>query len=256
MLTKAIESIGKNTNFFIISIGGIFRLLYEIIKNIPNLKYKELIKELYNIGVKSLPIIFMTGIFVGVIMVIQTGFYVREYNIAQVLGWGVGFTGFREVCPLMVGLMFSGRIGAYNSSELGTMKISKQIDALKVLAIDPIEFLILPRFIAILFMISLLTIIADFMTVVSGLFIGKLMVGVSFSTFLSSFFDYVSINDFYLSILKSFFFGIIIALVSSYFGLRTKASSFDLAKMVNKSIVITSTSIFLLDYILTFTVKL
>lgn len=252
MLIKTVSSLGKSTISFISFFGGISILFYEIIKSIFKLRYNELIKELYNIGVKSLPIIFMTGIFVGVIMVIQTGFYVREFNIAQVLGWGVGFTGFREVCPLMVGLMFSGRIGAYNSSELGVMKISKQIDALKVLAIEPIEFLVVPRFISILVMISSLTVLADFMTVVSGLLVGKLMVGVSYSTFLNSFFEYVSIDDFYLSIIKSFIFGIVIALVSTFYGLKTKSSSNELGKMVNKSIVVSSISIFILDYIFTF----
>jgi len=233
-------------------IGGIFLLFFNIIKNIFNASYVDIRRELYNTGVKSLPIIFMTGIFVGTIMVIQTGFYVREYNIAQILGWGVGFTGFREVAPLMVGLMFSGRIGAQNSAELGTMKITEQIDALKILAIDPIAYLIVPRFIAIIIMIVVLTIIADLMTILSGLVVGNLLVDVNFHTYLNSFFDNIKIVDFTTGIAKVFIFGIMISVVSSYYGLKSQRSSKIVGKMVNKSVVWTATGIFILDFILTF----
>ncbi len=252
ILKYPIIFVGSSFIDFMVTIGGIFLLFFQIMKNIFKSSYKDNVRELYNTGVKSLPIVFMTGVFVGVIMVIQTGFYVREYNIAQILGWGVGFTGFREVAPLMVGLMFSGRIGAQNSAELGTMKITDQIDALKILAIDPISFLIVPRFIGIIVMITVLTVIADFMTIISGLFVGKFLIGVSYSTYLNSFFDYIKIEDFTTGLTKSFIFGIMIAVVSSYYGLKSHRSSKIVGKMVNKSVVWTATGIFLLDFILTF----
>lgn len=237
----------KNT----IVIGGIFLLFFNIIKNFFKTSYKEIIYELYSVGVQSLPIIFMTGVFVGTIMVIQTGFYVRAYNITEVLGWGAGFTGFREVAPLMVGLMFSGRIGANNTAELASMKVTEQIDALEILTINPITYLIIPRFIAIVIMITLLTVIADFMTIVSGVFTAKLLLGMDYHIFLDSFFSYIKISDFTTGLSKSFVFGIMISLVSSYYGLNAKRSSKDIGFLVNRSVVFTASSIFLIDYILT-----
>ncbi len=241
-------------NIFIrytIIVGGIFLLFFNIIKNFFKASYKEIIYELYSVGVQSLPIIFMTGVFVGTIMVIQTGFYVRAYNITEVLGWGAGFTGFREIAPLMVGLMFSGRIGANNTAELASMKVTEQLDAMKILTIDPITYLIIPRFIAIVVMITLLTVIADFMTILSGVFTAKLLLGMDYHIFLDSFFSYIKISDFTTGLMKSFVFGIMISLVSSYYGLNAKRSSKDIGFLVNKSVVFTATAIFLIDYILT-----
>ncbi len=232
-------------------IGGIFLLFFNIIRNFFKISYREVIYELYSVGVQSLPIIFMTGVFVGTIMVIQTGFYVRAYNITEVLGWGAGFTGFREVAPLMVGLMFSGRIGANNTAELASMKVTEQLDAMKILTIDPVTYLIIPRFIAIIIMITLLTVIADFMTILSGVFTAKLLLGIDYHIFLDSFFSYIKISDFTTGLMKSFVFGIMISLVSSYYGLNAKRSSKDIGFLVNKSVVFTATSIFLIDYILT-----
>ena len=243
--------IGNRFLSYITVIGGILLLLVEIIKKIFKISYKELIYELYSIGVQSLPIIFMTGVFVGTIMVIQTGFYVRAYNITEVLGWGAGFTGFREVAPLMVGLMFSGRIGANNTAELASMKVSEQLDALEILTIDPITYLIIPRFIAIIIMITLLTVIADFMTILSGVFTAKLLLGIDYHIFMDSFFSYIKISDFTTGLMKSFVFGIMISLISSYYGLNAKRSSKSIGFLVNTSVVFTATGIFLIDYILT-----
>ena len=236
--------------------GGIFLLFLNILRNFFKVNYKEVIYELHSVGVKSLPIIFMTGIFVGTIMVIQTGFYVRAYNITEVLGWGAGFTAFREISPLMVGLMFSGRIGANNTAELASMKVSEQIDALKILTIDPVVYLVIPRFIATIVMITLLTVITDTMTIISGALTSKFLLGLDFHIFLDSFFSYIRIEDFTVGLVKSFIFGIMISVVSSYYGLSAKRSSKDIGFLVSKSVVFTAVGIFLLDYILTTTFEL
>jgi len=243
--------IGRSSISYATLIGGVFLLFLNILINFLKISYKEVIYELYSIGVKSLPIIFMSGVFVGIIMVIQTGFYVRAYNITEILGWAVGFTGFREIAPLVVGLMFSGRIGANNTADLASMKVSEQLDALKILTIDPITYIIIPRFIAIITMIILLTIIADFMTIVSGLGTAKLLLGMDYNIFYDSFFSYIKINDFTTGLMKSFVFGIIIAVISSYYGLQAKRSSKDIGILVNKSVVFTAVSIFIIDYVLT-----
>ena len=94
-------------------------------------------RNLYRIGVKSFPIILVTAVLTGAIMVIQAGTYIKQYGAYGLLGWGAGYSVLREVGPILIGLMFSGRVGANNTAELGTMKVTDQIDALRALAIDP-----------------------------------------------------------------------------------------------------------------------
>ena len=110
---------------------------------------RELLRNLYKMGVVSVPIVALTALFTGGIMVIQSGIFVRRFQAYGLLGWGSGFAVFREVGPILIGLMFSGRVGANNAAELGTMVVTEQIDALRVLAIDPVSFLVAPRTLAI-----------------------------------------------------------------------------------------------------------
>ncbi len=248
---KPVRYLGYLFIHYVAIVGGLFILFFKIISSVFKVSYRDVLYELYNIGVKSLPIIFMTGIFVGTIMVIQTGFYVRAYNVTEVLGWGAGSTGFREVSPLMVGLMFSGRIGAYNTAEIASMKITEQLDALKILNINVITYLVVPRFISILIMITLLTVVSDLMTIISGLFTAKLLLSMDYHIFLDSFFSYVKISDFLFGLSKSFAFGIMISVASSYYGFLAKQSSRNIGFLVNKSVVFTATGIFLFDYLIT-----
>ena len=111
---------------------------------------RELVRNLYKMAVKSVPLVVVTALFTGAIMVIQAATIVKRYGAQALLGWGAGFGTLREVAPLLTALMISGRVGANNTAELGTMVVTEQIDALRALAIDPIAFLIVPRFVAII----------------------------------------------------------------------------------------------------------
>ena len=116
-------------------------------------------RNMYKMGVQSLPIVVVTALFTGAIMVIQAAPIVKRYGAQRLLGWGAGFGTLREIAPLLTALMISGRVGANNTAELGTMVVTEQIDALRALAIDPIASSIVPRFIAIvvtLFMLDAL----------------------------------------------------------------------------------------------------
>ena len=116
----------------------------------PHIDGTELRRNLYKMAVKSLPIVVVTALFTGAIMVIQAAPIVKQYGAEGLLGWGAGFGTLREIAPLLTALMISGRVGANNTAELGTMVVTEQIDALRALAIDPIAFLILPRFLGII----------------------------------------------------------------------------------------------------------
>src|SRR5206468_11589467 len=120
--------------------------------------------------------------FTGGIMVIQSGIFVRRFNAAGLVGWGAGYAVFREVGPILIGLMFSGRVGANNTAELGTMTVTEQLDGLRALAIDPIRYLIVPRVVAMMIALFCLTLIGDAVAIGGGLLFGKLLLSVEFSS--------------------------------------------------------------------------
>jgi phospholipid/cholesterol/gamma-HCH transport system permease protein len=151
----------------------------------------------------------------------------------------------------MIGLMFSGRVGANNTAELGTMKVTDQIDALRALAIDPITYLLVPRFIAIVSMMFLLTIVGDLTALVGGAYTGQVLLGVSTSLFASSVIEYITLDDLFNGLFKAFTFGIAIAIVSSHYGMTTSGGAVGVGRSVNNSVVASAVLIFVLDYFIT-----
>src|SRR4026208_1974814 len=145
------------------TVGAMGVLLGRILSRLVRLEFdaSELLRNMHKMGVKSLPIVIVTALFTGGIMVIQAAPIVERYGAQGLLGWGAGFGTLREIGPLLTALMISGRVGANNTAELGTMVVTEQIDALRVLAFDPISFLIVPRFIAITATLFMMTLFAD-----------------------------------------------------------------------------------------------
>src|SRR6185436_8978675 len=121
----------------------------------------ELLRNLHTMAVRSVPIVTLTAFFTGGIMVIQSGILVKRFGAYGLLGWGAGYATFREVGPILIGLMFSGRVGSNNAAELGTMTVTEQIDGLRALAIDPVRYLIVPRVLAMIVAMSCLLVIGD-----------------------------------------------------------------------------------------------
>src|SRR5690349_12136590 len=145
----------------------------------PRLDGQEIWKNLYKMAVKSLPIVVVTALFTGAIMVIQAATIVKRYGAQGLLGWGAGFGTLREIAPLLTALMISGRVGANNTAELGTMVVTEQVDALRALAIDPISFLVLPRFIAITATLFMMTLYADALALFGAAYTGQGLLSVS-----------------------------------------------------------------------------
>jgi phospholipid/cholesterol/gamma-HCH transport system permease protein len=159
------------------TVGGMGVLLGRILSRLvafpPRLDYPELKRNLHKMAVKSLPIVVVTALFTGAIMVIQAAPIVKRVGAEGLLGWGAGFGTLREVAPLLTALMISGRVGANNTAELGTMVVTEQLDALRALAIDPIAFLIVPRFVAILTTLFVMTLYADALALFGAAYTGS-----------------------------------------------------------------------------------
>ncbi len=239
------------------AVGGMTVLILRLVGYLVIFRYdpKETWRNLYKVGVKSFPIVVVTAILVGAIMVIQTGQLVADFDAYGLLGWGAGFATLREVGPVMIGLMFSGRVGANNTAELGTMRVTEQVDALRALSINPIKYLLVPRFIAIVTMMVLLTVIGDLTALVGGAVTASSLLGVEPQLFYWSIAEYINLSDFINGLVKAFFFGIAIAVVSCHFGITTTGGAVGVGRAVNNSVVAAAVSIFVLDYMITYILK-
>lgn len=235
-------------------VGGMTLLFSQALKRLipPRVDRHELVRSLHRMGVESLPIVAATAGFTGAIMVIQAAPLVERFNAREFVGWGASFVTFREVGPLLIALMFNGRVGANNAAELGTMVVTEQVDGLRALAIDPIGYLVMPRVIAIVVMMFLLTIFGDAVALVGSIITGDLLLGVHPRTFLASALPMLGPWDVIAGLIKSALFGLMIAMTSCYYGLATRGGAPGVGRSVNASVVAAASGIFVADYLSTF----
>lgn len=235
--------------------GGMGVLMGRILSRLARLRFDtaEFMRSMYKMGVKSIPIVIVTALFTGGIMVIQAAPIVKRYGAQGLLGWGAGFGTLREIGPLLTALMLSGRVGANNTAELGTMVVTEQIDALRVLAIDPISFLIAPRFLAFVFTLLLATLYADALALFGAAYAGKGLLDVEPMVFFNGLTSgLLNFSDVAIGLVKSVVFGIIMALASCHYGLAVKGGAPGVGRAVNATVVASAAGIFVLDYFVSF----
>jgi phospholipid/cholesterol/gamma-HCH transport system permease protein len=204
-------------------------------------------------GNGSLAIVILTALFVGGLMVIQFASFVKQFGARGLVGWGTGYAVLREIGPILIALMFSGRVGANNTAELSTMTVTEQLDGLRALAIDPVRFLVVPRVIAMMVMLVALTVIGDLVALTGASIVGRAMLDIEWGTMFHSFADNLKPYDFLHGIYKSIAFGGSIAVTSCYFGVTVKGGAVGVGKAVNAAVVAAAVSIMLLDFFLTYT---
>lgn len=235
-------------------VGGLAILLQQIVARLlpPRIDRDELFRNLHKMGVRSLPIVVVTAVFVGGIMVIQAAPLVTRFNAREIVGWGAGFATLREVGPLLIALMFSGRVGANNTAELGTMVVTSQIDALRALAIDPIAYLVIPRVISMVVMLFALTVIGDVVAIGGACLAAQALLDVDPRSFMNSLLLLLDEWDLLTGLIKSLVFGLMIALTSCHFGLSVKGGAPGVGRAVNAAVVAAASGIFILDYFSTY----
>ncbi len=237
--------------------GGIGVLAGRIVRRLfpPRIDGRELVRSLYRMGVRSLPIVLITALFAGGIMVIQAGMIIRRYGAEGVLGWAAGFATLREIAPILIALMLSGRVGANNTAELGTMVVTEQIDALRTLAIDPISYLVVPRVIAMVVVLFLLTIFGDVVALIGAAITGDVLLGVSPRAFYRSLVEMLGFWDVATGLIKSLVFGLLLGLSSCTFGLRVTGGAPGVGRAVHASVVASAAGVFVLDYLMTYLLR-
>lgn len=233
--------------------GGIASIFYRSLMALltGRMDTTEFKRSMLSFGEASIPVVLATAGFTGMIMVLQSAVYVEQFGVYNLVGWFTGFTTFRELGPIMMGLMFSGRVGANNASELATMKVNEQLDALRILAIDVDELLVAPRTLSMIVSMLVLVTLGNLVAVGSGAVCARLLMGIDYMVFLRSLIDGVGPEDFLLGIGKGGLFGWIIAVVSTHFGMTARGGSTGVGRAVNSQVVGCAMVLFIADYLLT-----
>lgn len=204
----------------------------------------------YYVGVLSLPVVALTGTFIGMVLAVQSFQQFREIGLESRLGAVINMSLVRELGPVLAATMLSGRVGSAMAAVLGTMRVTEQIDALISMGANPIHYLVVPRFLACLLLIPALTIMADFMGIVGGYFFSTVIFGIDHYQYLNNSRSFVQGWDFFLGIFKSFFFGAIIAIVSCYRGFHCQPGAEGVGRAATAAFVISFVLILAVDLLL------
>ena len=221
---------------------------------------QDWVQQMDEIGVKSLGIVLLTGFFTGMVLALQSSVQLATFGATMYIGRLVSASMIRELGPVLAGLMVAGRVGSGIAAQLGSMRVTEQIDALNTLGTDPIKKLVTPRVLAALIMLPILTIINDFVGILGGNLISSLLVGIPSGLYWRTVWEQIASdgftfrfipNDFIQGITKPFVFGGIISISACYFGLNTTGGTEGVGQSTTRTVVLSSILILVVDYFLT-----
>ena len=210
----------------------------------------DILLQMDTIGVGSLFIVSLIGFFSGVVMALQMSRALATYGAQGQIGQIVSITLVRELGPVLASLLVAGRNASGIASELGSMRVTEQIDAMRALGTDPIQKLVTPRLIAMAVVLPLLTIIADFLGLVGGYFIAYSMLNITTDQYWSTAWRILEYNDLTQGLVKPFLFAIVIALVGCYYGMNTSGGTQGVGRSTTKAVVVASVWIFIITSML------
>ena len=210
-----------------------------------------ILPNFYHVGVLSLPVVALTGTFIGMVLAVQSYAQFHAIGLDSRLGAVINTTLVKELGPVLAATMLAGRVGGAMAAVLGTMRVTEQIDALTAMGADPIHYLVVPRFLACILLIPSLTIMADFMGIVGGYFYSVIILGIDHAAYLNHSREGVTGFDFFSGIFKSIFFGAIIAVVSCYRGFHCEPGAEGVGKAATTAFVYSFVLILAIDLFLT-----
>ena len=203
------------------------------------------------VGVEALPIISLITFFVGMILALQSAYELRKFGALQYVASAVAISMTRELGPLMTAIVVIGRSGSAFAAEIGTMKVNEEIDALETMALDPTQFLVMPKFLAMLLMMPCLNIWADFMGVLGGSLFGVMDAGFTFGGYIHATLDALILRDITTGLIKSLMFGMVITAVGCQEGFSTGAGSEEVGRSTTSAVVKSIFLVILVDLIFT-----
>ena len=218
---------------------------------LPPLKFRRIVGQLHFIGVKSSSIILLTAAFSGMVLGLQGYYTLRKFGSEALLGPAVGLTLIRELGPVLAALMVAARAGSASAAEIGIMRITEQIDALEAMAVNPMKYLVVPKVVAGLIALPLLTAIFDVVGIFGGYLVGVEMLGVSAGTYFSEMRNMVEMSDIRGGFLKSLSFGLIVTWVCTYKGFYTGYGAEGVGKATTEAVVLSSVLVLVWNYFMT-----
>jgi len=232
-------------------VGEVCLIFFDAVRRIFHRPFElaETINQMAFIGVASVPIVALTGFFSGAVLALYLSQFLQQYGAASFVGPTVGLTVTREIGPTISGIMVAARCGSAMAAQIGTMNVTEQIDALKMLSVHPTNYLVLPRIIAGITMLPVLSLVCMWSGVFGGMLIGA-SEGIPMKTFVQSMVQFVEPADFINGMLKTPLFGLIVALVACQQGLRTKDGAVGVGKATTNTVVISMVLVYLADFIL------
>lgn len=257
-MRNLLERMGEEFLYFLAQAGRMGLFLFSCLVRVvtPPYKFRPIIKQIHFIGSRSMFVIIFTGAFTGMVLGLQGYYTLRKFGSEGLLGSAVALSLIRELGPVLTALMVIGRAGSAICAEVGIMRNSEQIDALECMAIDPYRYLMVPKFVAGIVSLPLLTFIFDVLGILGGFLVGVLLLGVNEGTYFQSMYASVEWNDIWMGIVKSLVFGLLIIWISAskgYFLHLERSGGFGaegVSRTTTSAVVLASVTILVWDYLL------
>lgn len=248
-----VSGIGRIIIQNINGLGSIFKFMlsffYWAVR--PPIRPRLLFEQLEFIGNKSIFIITLAGSFTGMVMAYQTYFGFQLINVDSLVGPVTAISLARELAPVLTGLIVAGRAGAAMAAQIGTMKVTEQVDALEVMGINSVQYLAVPRIIAGTLSVPMLSVFFLFIGNVGSYFVGTKALAIDEAIYLSKLGDFMFLTDIWQGVIKAFFFGFVVSVIGTYFGFSVTKGAEGVGKGTNLAVVWGMISVLVLDYFLT-----
>jgi len=238
---------------FFVEVGRFFQILGRVLLWTPRPPYdlRELVRQMVRVGVDSLPVVLLTALFTGMVMALQTFSTLKRVNAEGFVGTLVALSMVRELAPVISSLLIAGRCGSAMGAELGTMRVTEQIDALEVLATDPVHYLMVPRVWATVIVLPLLIVIADAVGIGGGYLISVVYFGANPVTYVENSFRFMDYDDVTSGLIKAAVFGLIVSVVGCQKGYFTRGGAEGVGRATTRAVVLASIAILISDFFLT-----
>lgn len=250
---KTINVLGEGVAEYVNEMGRMLLLLVDTFRwsFYPPFRLDLLYQQMERVGVRSVLVVVLTGAFTGMVLALQSFHATRSFGAETMVGVAVALSMTRELGPVLTSFMVTGRAGSAMAAEIGTMKVTEQVDALAAMAVNPIKYLIVPRVWASILVVPMLTVIADFVGIVGGYFTGVVILRINAGAYVANMEKYVELNDIYHGIIKAAVFGLILSIVGCYKGYATTGGAEGVGKATTQSVVLSAVTILMANYLLT-----
>ncbi len=252
-ILDGLDWIGFRALAFMEEIGRGGLLLGKVLRGLVRRPFpmKLTLEQMEEVGVRSLPVVLITAIFTGAVLALQTFSGFKRFGAEGLVGTVVALSMTRELGPVLASIMVAGRVGSAMAAELGTMRVTEQIDALVTLATDPVRYLVVPRFLAGMIMLPFLVVFADIIGIIGGYFVAVNVLGTSSTIYINRTLQYLEFSDVTIGLLKASVFGMIIALIGCQMGFFTSGGAEGVGRATTKAVVVASILILISNYFLT-----